>query len=162
MKMSELDKQLLDFQQQKEKSWGKIITLLKKQFDSWATEELLTHGYADFKMSYMPLLVNISPEGITNNELAKKARVTKQAMSKIVNELMAMGYVETKTLGQDKRSANVHLTAKGKKLLITAKTKVQDLEGKYEQLLGKKRFVELKNMLKLIIENHDTACGAAL
>lgn len=158
MKASELDKEFLFFHKNKEKSWGKIITLLKKQFDNWATEELADNGYDDFKMSYMPLLVNISPEGITNNELAKKARVTKQAMSKIVKELIALGYVETEVHGQDKRSANVYLTNKGKKLLITARTKVLDLEKKYEQLLGKRKFEELKGLLLLIIEDHDTGC----
>lgn len=159
MKMSELDRQIIDFQQKKEKSWGKIITLLKKQFDNWATEELTKHGYDNFKMSYMPLLVNIRPDGITNNELAKKARLTKQAMSKIVKELTALGYVETEVHGQDKRSSNVYLTTKGKKLLISAKTKVIDLEKRYEQLLGKKKFDELKETLAKIIDHHDATCS---
>src|SRR6476620_9056102 len=114
MKMSDLDKQLAASHAQKEKGWGKILAHLKRQFDSWATAELAAHGYEDFKMGYMPLLANITPEGITNNELARKARVSKQAMSKLVKELVGMGYVATHEHGADKRSIEIYLTPKGK------------------------------------------------
>ena len=102
--MKELDARLLESQKKKERNWGKILFHLKRQFDAWAVMELGKFGYDDFKMSYMPLLMNIHPEGITNNELAKKANVTKQAMSKVVKELVQSGYIKTETDGSDKRS----------------------------------------------------------
>src|SRR5690348_4370446 len=114
MKMSDLDKQLLDTYQQKQKSWGRLLSILKRQFEAWAITELENHGYDDFKMGYMPLLMNIHPEGITNNELAKTAKVTKQAMSKVVKELVEAGYITTEIHGRDKRSSIISLTTKGK------------------------------------------------
>lgn len=157
--MNALDKQLMESLANKEKGWGKILSHLKRQFDGWATAGLIAHGYNDFKMGYMPLLANIQPEGITNNELAKKARVTKQAMSKVVKELVSLGYVETETHGEDKRSSVVFLTPKGKKLVIAARQKVSSLEQEYEKLLGKKKFTELKEMLIAIIRYEDEKSG---
>lgn len=159
MKMSALDRQLLDTYQQKQKSWGKLLSILKRQFEAWATTELEGHGYADFKMGYMPLLMNIHPEGITNNELAKKAKVTKQAMSKVVKELVEAGYIVTETHGRDKRSSIISLTVKGKKLVLSARQKVFELEAEYETVIGKKKFAELKEMLTRIMDYHDQKFG---
>ena len=155
MNSKELDKRLLDSQNIKEKSWGKILTLLKRQFDAWAISELSELGYDGFKMGYMPLLMNIHPEGITNNELAKKARVTKQAMSKVVKELVQHGYIKTETLGTDKRSSIIHLTVKGKKLVLSARDRVFEVEKEYERLLGKNKYQELKELLLKILHYHD-------
>lgn len=159
MKMSELDRQLLETYQQKQKSWGKLLSILKRQFEAWAVTELEGHGYADFKMGYMPLLMNIHPEGITNNELAKKAKVTKQAMSKVVKELVEAGYIVTETHGQDKRSSIISLTVKGKKLVLSARKKVSELEAEYEVIIGKKKFADLKEMLTRIMDYHDQKFG---
>ena len=153
--MSELDKQLLYLHNEKQKSWGKIISQLKRHFDHWAMTELAEHGYDDFKIGYMPLLMNIHPEGITNNELAKKARVTKQAMSKVVKELEEAGYIRTEIHGKDKRSSNIHLTTKGKRLVLSARSRISTIETEYESVIGKKKFDELKALLSKIIDYHD-------
>jgi DNA-binding MarR family transcriptional regulator len=159
MNSKELDKLLLESQNKKEKSWGKILAQLKRQFDAWAITELASYGYEGFKMGYMPLLMNIHPQGITNNELAKKARVSKQAMSKVVKELVQFGYIKTEILGSDKRSSIIYLTVKGKKLVLSARERVFEREKEYEQLLGKNKFHELKGLLLKIIHYHDEQLG---
>jgi len=162
MKMSDLDKQLLDTYQQKQRSWGRLLSILKRQFEAWAIAELENNGYDDFKMGYMPLLMNIHPEGITNNELAKTAKVTKQAMSKVVKELVESGYITTEIHGRDKRSSIISLTTKGKRLVLSARRKVFDLEKEYEALIGKTKFTELKNTLTRIMDYHDQKFGSCL
>lgn len=155
MNSSDLDKQLLATQQYKERSWVKLISILKRQVDAWATAEVAKEGYDDFKLAHMPLLMNISPEGITNTELAKKARVTKQAMSKVVNELHDLGYIDTIEHDTDKRSSVIRLTVKGKKLVLAARRCVSELEAVYEQQFGKKRFEEAKDMLLQVIKYNE-------
>ena len=155
MNNTELNRQLLLSHQRKENSWGKILNLLKRQFDAIAIAELAKLGYDDFKMGHMPLLMNIHPEGITNNELAKKAKVTKQAMSKVVKELVQAGYIETEEHGQDKRSAVIVLTTKGKKFVLTVRQRLFDLETEYVKLLGKQKFEGVKESLQQIITYND-------
>lgn len=154
-----MDKQLLDYHQQKQHSMVKLINHLKRHFDAWASSELAVLGKGDFKLGYLPLIMNIHPEGITNNELAKKAMVTKQAMSKVVNELVEADYIRTETDGRDKRSAIIYLTAKGKKLVIDARTRVTALEKEYEILLGIRKFEDFKEMLKRLVEYHHAKTG---
>lgn len=156
MTQKETDKRLLEFQKEKHLSVGKLISHLKRHFDAWAMTEFCEHGYAGFKMGYMPLIMNIHPEGITNNELAKKARVTKQAMSKVVKELTEADYITSETDGKDKRSAIIYLTPKGKRLVLSARERVRELEKEYEKVLGKKELPLFKEMLLKLIEYHDS------
>ena len=162
MKQTETDKKLLDFQQTKHRSIGKLISHLKRHFDAWAMAEFAAHGYHDFKIGYMPLVMNIHPQGITNNELAKKAMVSKQAMSKVVKELVEADYIHTETHGKDKRSSIIYLTMKGKKLVISAKERVMSLEKEYESVLGKRKFGEFKEMLIQLVDHHDAKADEEL
>ena len=72
-----LDQKLKDTLYIKSENWGKILAVSKRQFDEWATTRLAKEGYADFKMVYMPVLMNIQPDGTNNNELACHAKVSK-------------------------------------------------------------------------------------
>ncbi len=152
MNKQELNQQFIETQSMKVRSWGKIISILKRQFDSWASEEFFKAGHEHMKMWYMPLIMNIGPDGITNNELAKKALMTKQAMSKIVKELLQLGYIETQPSKDDKRCSNILLTSKGKKFAIDCRFKMCSLETHYQELIGKEKVEELKNVLLRIIE----------
>ena len=88
--MNALDKKLIETECIRNGNWVKLIALLKHQFNEWSMSRLSREGYADFKVVYMPVLMNITPEGINNNELACQARVTKQAMSKVAKELQKL------------------------------------------------------------------------
>lgn len=150
-----LDQKLKDTEFIKANSWGKILTYLKRQFDQWATLKLNQGGYRHFKMAYMPVLMNIKAEGTNNNELAKSARVTKQAMSKVAKELVEYGYIKTKTDPTDKRSTIFTLTDKGKKLVIEARLSVKDLMDEYRTMLGHEEYDRTLQVLLKIIEYTD-------
>lgn len=136
-------------------SWGKILTLLKKQFEQWAIDRLQSRGYKDFKMAYFPVIMNIDVEGTNNNDLARRARVTKQAMSKVVKELKRMGYVTTKTDPRDKRSAIFTLTEKGKKFVASTRVCVKELMDEYRGMMKKGEFDDLLEKLLVIIDYND-------
>jgi len=120
--------------------WGKILSHLRKQFDSWALDLFAQKGYKGFKMAYMPVIMNIDAAGTSNNELALRAKVTKQAMSKVIKELQKSGYISSKTDPNDKRSTIFKLTSKGQSLIDCAQTSVGDLMNEYRKEIGKKNF----------------------
>jgi DNA-binding MarR family transcriptional regulator len=151
-----LDEKLTQTEFIKLHSWGKIVTYLKRQFDHWTTAQLMAHGYKNFKIAFMPVLMNISANGINNNELAKRARVSKQAMSKVLKELSKNGYVKMKTDPSDKRSSVVMLTDKGKTFVIDARLCVKGLMDDYRKEFGKDKFDQhLEFMLKIIEFNDE-------
>jgi DNA-binding MarR family transcriptional regulator len=150
-----LDEKLLQTEYMKQQSWGKIVSYLKRQFDSWTTAQLAANGYKNFKTAHMPVLMNITIDGINNNELAKRARVSKQAMSKVLKELTVLGVVKTKTDPSDKRSSIVLLTDKGKKLVIDARLCVKSLMDDYRKEFGKEKFDQHMIFMTKLIEYND-------
>ncbi|MEO7990976.1 MAG: MarR family winged helix-turn-helix transcriptional regulator [Chryseolinea sp.] len=154
MKKAELDIILRETEHIKVRSWGKVLSYLRRQFEAWTTDELSSHGYSDFSMAHMPLIMNIKPEGTNNNELAAIAKISKQAMSKVVKDLLQKGYIETKTDAADKRSTIISLTEKGKRFVIKARYCVQALTQEYQDLLGKKEYEHMiDNLMKIMAYN---------
>jgi len=156
MKKAELDSVLRETEHIKARNWGKIISINKRQYDTWVIEELSRHSYDDFTVSHLPLIMNIKPEGTNNNELASIAKISKQAMSKVVKDLLTKGYIETKTDDADKRSSIIALTDKGKRFVIKARYCVCDLMETYKKLLGEKDYEQMIDSLTKIMEYNES------
>ena len=150
-----LDKKLQETEYIKRENWVKLVHVLKHQFNDWTLNNLCEHGYADFKMVYMPVLMNIKLEGTNNNDLANHARVTKQAMSKVAKELQELGYIKSKADPNDKRSSIFTLTERGKKLVLEARLLVKDLMDEYRSVIGKAEFDKATQVILKILDYND-------
>ncbi|SFE78593.1 transcriptional regulator, MarR family [Chitinophaga sp. CF118] len=152
---SSLDEQLEIHMAQRQRSLIRLLSLLKKDMDARITEKLQQKGYSNFKLGDLVLIVNIQPEGTINNELAKRARITKQAMSKVVKNLEAGGYILTRKHANDNRSSVIFLTDNGKRLLISAAESFREIQEQYTGIIGQKDTDALKEILgKLVFTLH--------
>ncbi|CAN5368603.1 hypothetical protein BH10BAC4_BH10BAC4_24440 [soil metagenome] len=152
MKTIDVDKELEHLKQTRQRSWPKLISRLKKQLDHRMVKVAEEKGHGHFKLGYMPFLMNIDLEGITNNDLSKRFGVTKQATSKIINELVTLKYVTVAPHVDDKRSGIVYLTDRGKKFVVEAKHCGEGIMNEYRELLGKKEF---DNLIDMLVKIHD-------
>lgn len=150
-----LDRKLQDPEYIRMYGWSKIIAHLKKQLDQWALDQITKNGFRDFKLAYMPVIMNIDKDGTRNNDLASCSKMTKQAMSKIVKELQKKGYVSAKTDPSDKRGVIFSLTKRGHDFLMGARACVSSLMEEYRKEMGKKNFDDIMNKLITIIEYND-------
>jgi DNA-binding MarR family transcriptional regulator len=101
-------------------------------------------------MSYLMFLSNIEEGGTTNNELAKRACVTKQMMSKIVGLLEDEGYIYTQKNPTDSRSNIIFLNDRGKELFVTLKGCMQEARDKFDAIVGHERMnLVLDTMIEL-------------
>jgi len=150
-----LDRKLTDPEYVRMYGWSKIVAHLKKQIDQWAVENITRNGFKDFKLAYMPVIMNIDKDGTRNNDLATCSKMSKQAMSKIVKELQKKGYVIAKTDSNDKRGVVFSLTSRGNDFLMGARLCVSELMNEYRKEFGKKNFDELMGKLINIIEYND-------
>jgi DNA-binding MarR family transcriptional regulator len=146
-----LDGQLEQYLAQRQRSLIRLLGLLKKDMDFKITEKLQQKGYNNFKLGDLVLIVNIQPEGIINNELAKRARITKQAMSKVVKNLEAGGYILTRKHANDNRSAVIFLTDNGKRLLISAAESFLEIQDEYTDIIGQEDADSLKQILGKLV-----------
>ncbi|MFD2935785.1 MarR family winged helix-turn-helix transcriptional regulator [Spirosoma flavum] len=157
----ETDKNSFDFDQfrtVRERSVGHLFWRLKRYTGNFIEPRLHALGYADFKMSYLMFLSNIEEDGITNNELAKRACVTKQMMSKIVGLLENEGYIYTQKNPSDSRSSIIFLNERGKQLFVTLKVCMQEVRDKFDHIVGQERMEQvIGTMVDLVntLENED-------
>lgn len=130
---------------------GRLFWRLKRFTANYIEPRLHALGYADFKMSYLMFLSNIEEQGITNNELAKRACVTKQMMSKIVGLLEAEGYIYTQKNPNDSRSSIIFLNDRGKELFVKLEICMQEARDKFDAIVGSDRMEQvIETMAKLV------------
>lgn len=149
-----LEKELSKLCENNKHNFGRILSHLKRSFDEWALAHLSKEGYPEVKTAYMPFLMNIEIEGITNNELAQKLRVSKQAMSKTLKELEKLNLIEAKPNPTDARSSIILLTTYGMKMVIHTRKKLDNLTKDYIAVIGKKKFYDMIDSLNIIIDIH--------
>lgn len=138
------------------KNVGKLINRWKRFFDDWAYETLANEGYDFFKLSYMPFIMNISETGSSNTEIAAKAKVTKQAMSKVVKELERKGLISSQKHETDARVSIIFLTPKGKSFIADTKKCVNKLGEEYKELVGADNFEIMVDCIFKINEYHES------
>jgi DNA-binding MarR family transcriptional regulator len=152
MTNSTIDQQLSAIVAARPRLLIRLLSIVKKDFDNRLTEKLQQGGYKDFRIGDMVLIVNISQEGTINNELAKKARITKQAMSKVVKNLEATGYIYTRKHETDNRATVIFLSDKGKQLVIDTSAVVQEVQRYYTGIIGEKDAEILRDILFRLVE----------
>jgi len=135
-----------------------LVYLLKRFMDEWNEKNLCRLHYPGFNHAHLPVFMSIGTSGISNNELADKLNVTKQATSKIVKELEAINMVRSEKSQTDARSAMLLLTNEGEKYYQYLSTKINQLEEQHKKLVGTKNYeIAIDVMLKLI-HFHEQQC----
>lgn len=97
-------------------------------------------GYINPKMSFTQIIVYTSPYGSSINDLARINGVSKQAISKTVKELEALGYVERRDNASDARSTKVYLTDSCLRLIEDSYANVEVMKGRIAAILGEKKY----------------------
>jgi DNA-binding MarR family transcriptional regulator len=136
------------------KHWARLIYIAKKHLDLW-THQHIKPGHGELKLSYMPLIFNISQQGNTNTEISKRALIAKQAMSRTVKELEEKGMITSEPAKKDKRSYTIHLTQDGEKFVTDANLNMLNLIEEYKKLVGEKDFNTTTEVLSKIINYHE-------
>ena len=105
-------------------------------------------GFTDFKTSYLVFLANIDEKGITNSELAKRACVTKQMMSKTVSLLESEGYIYTEKSETDSRSSRIFMNDRGFELLYAVRDCVNEAHARFSGIVGEDRLEQTIDTLR--------------
>ncbi|MEZ0542308.1 MarR family winged helix-turn-helix transcriptional regulator [Fibrella arboris] len=156
--MKPVDSKLFTFEMFREirgRSMGRLAWRLKRFLDEFMEPRLHQRGFTDFKLSYLRLVANIEENGITNNELARKADVTKQMMSKVVSLLEAGGYIYTKKDEIDSRASRIFLNERGFELLMGVHECMEEAHTHFSTIIGADRLARLIDDMKDLVNGLD-------
>lgn len=151
----ETDKRIVDFNQLRElrsRAIGRLVWRMKRYMDGFMEPRLQQMGYIDFKLSYLAFLANMEEKGITNNELAKRACVTKQMMSKTVSLLESEGYIYTQRSATDSRSSRIFMNDRGFELLYAVRDCMNEAHAKFSAIVGQDRFEQALDTLRQLAD----------
>jgi DNA-binding MarR family transcriptional regulator len=128
-----------------------IGALLRVPFDAvrqHMLRRLHERGFDDLDHAHLNVLQYPGPQGRRPSEITANARISKQALNYLLNEIERFGYIERRADPDDARSKRIALTARGLAVRETAREAVKEVEREWERLLGVKRFATLKALLR--------------
>lgn len=99
------------------------------------------------------------PDGVRATELAAAARITKQSMAALIDQLEVSGYVERIDHPADKRAKLVRLTKRGREAGRVARNLVRRVESDWANRIGKARLAVLKQTLADLMTSLDADAG---
>jgi DNA-binding MarR family transcriptional regulator len=121
-------------------------------------DRLHAAGFDDIDQAHFNVLQYPGPQGRRPSEITAHARVSKQAMNYLLNQLEERGYFERRADPDDARSKRIVLTRRGEAVRRTIRDAATELEREWATLLGTRRFAMLKHLLR---ELYDARVPAA-
>jgi len=109
-------------------------------------------GFEGMTPAFASLIPLLDAIGARPTELARRAGITKQAISQLVRELARRGYVEQVADPTDTRAKIVRLTERGVALRAACFEVRKELDALGVRALGAERLARLREDLRLVAE----------
>lgn len=114
---------------------GVLISVLNRVVDD-AVMAALAVEHPDVRRAHGPVFEMLDPGGSRVADLARRARMSRQAMGELVDDLERLGYVARRADPSDGRAKLVVLTEKGQSAAAQGIAAVVDLEARWVTYLG--------------------------
>jgi DNA-binding MarR family transcriptional regulator len=112
-------------------------------------ERFTAQGFGDVRPAYGSVLLPLFEEdGLRMGELARRARLSKQAMTEMVRRLERDGFVERRSDPRDGRASLIFLTSRSRDFEPVAAAVLGELDSLVRRRLEPERVEDLKAALR--------------
>ena len=129
---------------------GRLLRDAFARFEAELLEGLRAAGVDDLRPTHNAVLRYLSPDGTRASVLAERSGLTRQAVTQIVDDLEALGYVTRAPDPRDRRAKLVVYTSRGLELYETGRRVIDAIEGRFEEQVGDRRYEELRRGLEAV------------
>jgi DNA-binding MarR family transcriptional regulator len=126
---------------------GRLLNNAVRKFESRVIELLAEGGHREVRLSYLHLTRNLDRSGTRATELARRAAMTKQAMTEIIGHCEKLGLVKRTADPSDGRAKIVMFTELGLEWLNSFKEALGQAEREMREELGHQRLQALCSAL---------------
>jgi DNA-binding MarR family transcriptional regulator len=112
--------------------------------------ELAANGYDDIRPTHGCVFRFVREDGMRLTDLASSAGITKQSAGELVDDLVALGYVERVPDPADRRAKLICLTERGREAQRVGYGLFGELERRWAERFGKERVEGLRELLEEI------------
>lgn len=131
---------------------ARLLGLASQQLADRMLEVVHAAGFPDQRRAHGAVMSHVPPEGIHLSELARRAGMTKQAMSELVADLQRLGYLSRQSDPNDRRLQVIHFSERGWAAIHTALRAFQEQEDELAARLGARRIQQLRETLEAILD----------
>jgi DNA-binding MarR family transcriptional regulator len=131
---------------------GRLLLEAHRALGAELVAALDERGYPDSRPGHAAVFLHIDRRSGTRlTELARRARMTKQGMMLLVDDLEQRGYVRRVSDPDDARAKVVRLTARGRRYVAEARRTTAALEARVRRELGDRRYEALRGALEDLV-----------
>lgn len=114
-------------------------------------ERLAQRGWDGVRPAFGFVLLALAGGPVTVKDLTVALGTTKQAVSQLVDDMVANGYATRDVHPDDARARIVTLTEQGHRLLGAVEDIYRELEAEWAQLVGSNRLTEVRSDLQTVV-----------
>ena len=116
-------------------------------------ERFAAHGFPEVRPAYGSILIPLYEEdGLRIGELARRARLSKQAMTALIRRLERDGLVERDSDPADARAAVISLTPRAREFAPIAAAVLTELDGEVAALLTPQELAAVRSALPALAD----------
>lgn len=134
-------------------AWIPLNALLEFAFDAFIEEfrgELERSEFSDIRLVHGCVFRYMKEEGLRLTEIAERGNMTKQSAGEVVDDLVALGYVERIPDPDDRRAKIVRLTERGEAAQSYGFRLLAEIEQRWGERYGAERIADLRATLEKI------------
>lgn len=132
---------------------GFLLAKATQRWNEHLYERFRAAGFPEVRPSYGSILVPLFEEdGLRIGELAKRARLSKQAMTTMLHLLEKEDLVIRRPDPEDARASRIYLTKKSQRFRPVAEAVLKELDALARQVAGKQAHDAVAAWLKQFIE----------
>jgi DNA-binding MarR family transcriptional regulator len=128
------------------------IYITYRYFNEWAQKQWKEDGWKNIRPEHLRLISILGTDVVNNNELAKRARVSKQAMSKMVTDLESHGFIDVEPDPNDSRAKIISVSNNGVEFLEYFQGCNKVICKQFEEILGTAKTEKLNALLSELTE----------
>jgi DNA-binding MarR family transcriptional regulator len=136
-----------NLKKEKEDSFAPALSAASRALTATMMAKVANCGFSDMTPALASLMPLLDATGARATTLAQRAGITKQAISQLVRELEARGYVEQVADSTDTRAKIVRLTKRGVAIRAVCSDVKDELQSIAIAKLGKSRVSRLQRDL---------------
>ena len=123
--------------------------------EEWVVS-MAERGYPNARAGHAVIALTIDRRtGTRLSDLAERARMTKQGMMLLVDDLEGRGFLRRVADPEDARAKIVRLTTSGRTYVAESRRALQAVEGRVRRAWGDRRYQQMRDVLEWLVGEED-------
>ena len=139
------------------KSIGLLLRNGVAVVDAEVKTALAEQGFDEIQPGHHTVLRHLGEDGARPSELAAQAGVSRQAVTKTLDDLERVGLVEREPDPADGRGVIVRYTPRGLAALEVARTRGEELERRFASRIGAHQWRNVRDVLEALFDVEGTS-----